>query len=553
MADSYDEHKKRPPPIAVPSWPQPRQTPGPNAFANSQARSDQQHQDASNNASAHARRTTRSVTSPLASPLEQNVSRSASHASKNRASAMTTLSYLMDQARMSSRKSESSSMPSRRGTSHSRHSEASHRSATAAQARLEALDQDTTMTTRAQIESRTERKLFKMTGQIPPTPVTGMCPRLIPDQETDYVGTADADSVFIRSEDLRAQCRVASGEKKTEREDMARSPKKKLFGVSLPTFSRTSASTPAPQMPSKAAQVLGTTPSRKPHRIEVRPIKPASPKTPKRIPRSDMSNSLPAKVYEQRQYYRHHNSPGKRRATARKTSIGKSTNKNIRASPSDDSTVPPTPPAKDTPPRAVHAQNVVANPPSPLRRAPISHSLRESYGDVTNKSLQVQLPKFALSPSPQKTLVGVDTPSKTCPYTVDDYTRLIHGEPMQRPYPEPGRTSNPYERESNYSTPLDLGVRDIPKLPRPDQWSEDGVYSAGGNYSGELLPPRFYSPSNRSVRLFKEGEGPSTNVSARAPASLTCWLQTGIHLAPSSTRFSPRISLYLAYLLHFHN
>jgi hypothetical protein len=181
MADSYDEHKKRPPPIAVPSWPQPRQTPGPNAFANSQARSDQQQQDASNNASAHARRTTRSVTSPLASPLEQNVSRSASHASKNRASAMTTLSYLMDQARMSPRKSESSSMPSCRGTSHSRYSEASHRSATAAQARLEALDQDTTVTTRAQIESRTERKLFKMTGQIPPTPVTGMCPHLIPD------------------------------------------------------------------------------------------------------------------------------------------------------------------------------------------------------------------------------------------------------------------------------------------------------------------------------------------------------------------------------------
>jgi hypothetical protein len=340
---------------------------------------------------------------------------------------------------------------------------------------------------------------------------------------------------------------------------MARSPKKKLFGVSLPTFSRTSASTPTPLMPSKAAQVLGTTPSRKPHRVEVRPIKPVSPMTPKRIPRSDTSKSLPAKVYEQRQYYRHHNSPGKRRATARKTSIGKPLDKNTRASPSDDSTMPPTPPAKDTPPRTVHAQNVIANPPSPLRRAPISHNLRESYGDVTDKSLQVQLPKFALSPSPRRTLVGVDTPSKLCPYTVDDYTRLIHGEPMQWPYPEPCRSSNPcerestYEQESNYSAPLDLGVRVLPKLPRPDQWSEDGVYSAEGNCSGELLPPRFYSPSNRSVRLFKEGEGPSTNVSARAPASLTCWLQTGIHLALSCTRLSPRISLYLAYLLHFHN
>jgi hypothetical protein len=183
MADSYDDYKKRPPPIAIPAWPQPRPTPGPNAFANNiQARSNeqqqqQQQQDTSNFASVHVQPTARSVTSPLTSPPEQNVSRSVSHASKGRTSAIITLSYLMDQARVSPRKSDqSSSMPSRRGTSHSRHSEASHRSATAAQARLEALDQDTTVTTRAQIESRSERKLFKMTGQIPPTPITGTRP-----------------------------------------------------------------------------------------------------------------------------------------------------------------------------------------------------------------------------------------------------------------------------------------------------------------------------------------------------------------------------------------
>lgn len=182
MADSYDDRKKRPPPIAIPSWPQPRPTPGHNAFA-AQARSKQQQQQQeqqdSNLVSAPAQHAVRSVTSPLTSP-EQNVSRSGSHASKSRASALSALSNLMDQARMSPRKSgQFSSMPTRRGTSRSKHSEASHCSATAAQARLEALDQDTAVTTRAQIELRTERKLFKMTGQVPPTPIAGMRPQML--------------------------------------------------------------------------------------------------------------------------------------------------------------------------------------------------------------------------------------------------------------------------------------------------------------------------------------------------------------------------------------
>ena len=87
---------------------------------------------------------------------------------------MTALSGLMDQARGSPRKSDYGSVPSRHGsTARSRQSERSNRSAAAAQAQLEALDEDET-TTRSQIESRTEKKLFKMTGQIPPTPTTGM-------------------------------------------------------------------------------------------------------------------------------------------------------------------------------------------------------------------------------------------------------------------------------------------------------------------------------------------------------------------------------------------
>ena len=274
-------------------------------------------------------------------------------------------------------------------------------------------------------------------------------------------------------------------------------------------------------MPFKAAQVLGEMPSRKPRRVEVRPIRPASPTTPKRVPRSDISRSLPAKVYEQCQYNKHHSSPGKRRATARKTSIGKSPNKFVRASPSNDSTSPPTPPAKDTPPKGAPGVNSVASPPSPLRRAPISHNLRESYGETAGQSFQVQPPKFALSPSPQKTVGGVQSPIKHSHYTVDDYIRIIQGDPMKRLYLEREEYSNS-EQNGSDNAPWTMEGQDFLKLPRPARLSEDGVYNTGGNHPGELLLPRFYSPPNRSVRLFRDGEGPSTNVSARAPASLTC-------------------------------
>lgn len=84
---------------------------------------------------------------------------------------MTNLADLVDQARGSPRKSEYGSSNSRHdSTARSRQSDRSQRSAAAAQAQLKALDEETL---RSRIESRTETRLFKMTGQIPPTPTTG--------------------------------------------------------------------------------------------------------------------------------------------------------------------------------------------------------------------------------------------------------------------------------------------------------------------------------------------------------------------------------------------
>lgn len=172
--------RKRPPPIAIPQWPPSQTVAKQDASTNAaqQTKASNQHQQrfASSSSQAVVRSGT---TTPLTSPLELDetcipVPKTGSQASRHRSSAMTTLSGLVDQARSSPRKSDGASMPSRHGsTARSRQSERSHRSAAAAQAKLEALGEDE-MTTRSQIESRSEKKLFKMTGQVPPTPSTGL-------------------------------------------------------------------------------------------------------------------------------------------------------------------------------------------------------------------------------------------------------------------------------------------------------------------------------------------------------------------------------------------
>lgn len=174
MSASTSDQKKRPPPIAIPAWPpEPKQS-------NAPPRKTADGQHAQRFASTSTQQGVRSGgTTPLTSPLKENharvaVSGSGSHSSRHRSPTLTTVPGLLDQARASPRKSDRGSLPSQHGsTARSRQSERSYRSATAAQARLEALGEDEA-TSRSQIEARYERKLFKMSGQIPPTPTTGM-------------------------------------------------------------------------------------------------------------------------------------------------------------------------------------------------------------------------------------------------------------------------------------------------------------------------------------------------------------------------------------------
>lgn len=324
--------------------------------------------------------------------------------------------------------------------------------------------------------------------------------------------------VYVRTEDLRPQCRVANGEHKPDcdepakRDDASKSPKKKLFGVSFPTFSRTSAAAPTPPMPSKAAQVLGTE-ARKPRRIEARPIKPAGPiKPPTKAPRSDTAKSLPSRLYEAN-YARRHQSFTRRNRVAN-CQVPSSGDIQPSAAHLDinspfDTVAPPTPPAKDTPPDS----KPVVKVSSPLRRAPSSEDLREDYGEFVDRGMKLQFPIFALSPSPPKTAIPDNagaSPTKFRPYTAEDYVKLIEGEPLQWPYSEAEDT----KQEGNHSAPLEGENRELLQ-PRIDRWSEDKDLATrvARRLTPIALPPRFYSPSNQTAGLFVEGESPSKNVS----------------------------------------
>lgn len=148
MAYQFTEEKKRPPPITLPLPPPPRplQT------------IDQQRQQ--------GQRSTDNT--PLTSPIESHTPASGSGRSRT---AMATFTNLIDQAR-SPRKSDHGSWISINAgsTARSRQSGRSQHEAVAAQAQIEALDEETA---RGKVESRAEKNLFKMTGQVPPTPMIG--------------------------------------------------------------------------------------------------------------------------------------------------------------------------------------------------------------------------------------------------------------------------------------------------------------------------------------------------------------------------------------------
>lgn len=325
--------------------------------------------------------------------------------------------------------------------------------------------------------------------------------------------------------------------------------------MSIPNFSKTPNHPLPPRTSSKAAQVLGEAP-RNPTIIPVRPIMPAgSFNTPTKASRSETSKSLPAKILNQDNYARnHHKVTARRKRSANHKSPPRiewqfSDAESIPPVPkltaSSESVCPPTPPAKDTPPE----KKTAVRPASPLRRAAPSDHLRESYETHLGKDARLQFPEFALSPSPSKAdnrESAGKSPTKYLPCTADQYQQLIAGVPLpfgspmghefegkennvfktvlgkngqQVPhFPLPGRWSD----GQHYQASIHGEVHDIMQQPVRDHWSEGEAYGNRGSRPYSLLPPRFYSPSNRSVQTFAEGESPSQNVSVPSLLPLIC-------------------------------
>jgi hypothetical protein len=363
----------------------------------------------------------------------------------------------------------------------------------------------------------------------------------------------------------------------------------------LPTFGKSS--TPAPPMPSKAAQVFGQEP-RNPTKVVVYPIVPAVPyKTPTKAPRSETSKSLPVKGTGQDTYTRGRHSgstSGRDRATSRRSAPRESKlstdAEQVFSVPeinsSFESGPPPTPPAKDTPPDA----RVPTKPGSPLRRTAPSDRLRENYGSTGDVDTQLQLPTFAMSPS-QPRNAGNDgkSPTKFLPCTADEYQKLIAGEPLpwasvtqEAPNLKPGSghsvsgvgdgfkdqqnpmhdngwvTESSYgNREGKRAAPLTSGASGPLYPPHPDDGFNEPPFVYGDQESRQysLLQPRFYSPSDRSFRMYADGETPSRNVSSPSlfpqslfPQSLFPSSLLPHHLSPAAlSRLLPNLTLLTAY------
>jgi hypothetical protein len=184
-----DNQRKRPPPIKVsltyisPRYLHASPTKNGGIPQQDQQPGHQQKQTVSRNASSSTQQGPRSAKSELTSSSafssEHGDSRAPNSGSqRSRASALATLSTMIDQARASPRKSETGKSETGstrvKSTTRSKHSVRSQHSAKSSEAPVEGTDNDE-RTSRAKIEARSERNLFKMTGQVPPTPMTGNC------------------------------------------------------------------------------------------------------------------------------------------------------------------------------------------------------------------------------------------------------------------------------------------------------------------------------------------------------------------------------------------
>lgn len=316
---------------------------------------------------------------------------------------------------------------------------------------------------------------------------------------------------YIKTNDLRPAYGVVVSQGADD-EERAKSPKKKIFGMSIPTFRTSAASVPTPPMPPKVAKVLGTSPPGRGKRFSPHPGKSTKFGS---TPRSDTSKSLPSLLnnhnsHRNRRAYHDHDGSLRYRAASRNSST-----KAGRVQVSLDTSmprlaVPPTPPKKDTPPD--ENRNLEAN-----QNCGRSQQLQDegSEEDFIDTGMKLHFPS---TPNVDLALAyGRRSPNKFPSHCAEDYVKPIQGPRVLSAYEEIDGTDNKLQR--NVVPPLQARNSESFPTPRPKRWSEElaspSRTSLGTRLTGtthfQLLPSSVYTPA-KTVRVTDADGGSSRKV-----------------------------------------
>lgn len=241
--------------------------------------------------------------------------------------------------------------------------------------------------------------------------------------------------------------------KQSDREISTRSPKKKIFGVSIPFSRAVMGPIDTPPMPLKAAKLMGATP------VKTRKFSPlAKMAAGISVPRSDTSKSLPSKLFNQPARHCRRRSPTQvspRGRTSRRSPPAKSPTKATMFShvPTlealtgpQDVEMPPIPPRKDSLPpelrqrfpdldkkvEALKAEKA-ANAPRTVSQLLRPPTPKMEPDDFKDGGMKLSFPSDLL-PS----IGGLDpipppsgqSPSKYCPPYVAERAKFVEGEPL---------------------------------------------------------------------------------------------------------------------------
>ena len=276
--------------------------------------------------------------------------------------------------------------------------------------------------------------------------------------------------------------------------------------MSIPNFRTTTTfSADDPPMPPKAAQVLGSSPSKK--RRHPRPVKSQRSETfTSLLPKSgntNRSSDKPIKLSHQLTPYYRPQTKNSHQLSSNPTQyqcnqsedtkrVLSSSLEQSEAQDFSNKALPPTPLTKVTPPNT-KAQHVQASVDG-LGISTTCES-KDEHGHALNDTRNLQLP------------------NKFCPYGPQEYSSLV------KKAPSICSMHGAIENGSTYSAPLEGVRRDQVDGSPVGRWSEGQAEERRqqvGMLHGGQLPPTFYTPSDCSIPFSSSGYRPSHNVSQNA-------------------------------------